>query len=99
MPFNLNFNRISDILLCNKIVFAFPEKLVANYGSLQTFFAGSTSESDKFLQRQEPERRIRYSSTHAEVEDIMTAGVEKKMKTRKNVEEEVVEWWNKRPAK
>lgn len=70
----------------------FPEKLVTNYSTLQTYFAGATSKSDKYLHREEPEKRIRPNSTLFEVEDIMTAGVEKKFKTRKEFEDEWGGW-------
>lgn len=53
--------------------FEFLEKLVQNYGTLQTFYSGHPSESDKYLRREEPEKgRITANATFYEMEDIMS---------------------------
>lgn len=80
-------------LQMNILIIGFSEKLVVNYSTLQTYFAEATSESDKYLHREEEEiKRIRPNSTLYETEDIMTAGVEKKFKTRQEFEDEWSAW-------
>lgn len=66
----------------------FTEKLVANYSTLQTYYAKGGSKSDKFLQYEKPVDRIRPSTSVFEAEDILTQGKQKKWKTMDEVRED-----------
>lgn len=76
--------------------FEILEKLVENYGTLQTFYSGHPSESDKYLHHEEPEiGRITADKSFYETEDIMSGVAtgnrkEKKWKTKEEFMEEYV---------
>lgn len=56
-------------------------KLVQNYGTLETYFAKAPSESDKYLRREEPVKRIHTETSIIEMEEIMQADKNRKWKT------------------
>ncbi|XP_031626985.1 uncharacterized protein LOC116343192 [Contarinia nasturtii] len=64
------------------------EKLVKYYSCLHTFYSSRPSESDKYLQREEPVRKPKGNTPVLEMEDMITAGQEKKWKTKEDFEKE-----------
>lgn len=62
-----------------------PEKLVTNYKVLDAFFAKAPPEQ---FPRQEKVKKIEGNTTVIETEDIMTAGVKRKWKTREEFQKE-----------
>lgn len=85
--------RINLFSTCLLIILLFQqisiEKLVANYSTLETYYAKAPSKSDKYLFHNEPVNRIRPNSTVFEAEDILTKGrTEKKWKSIAQVRNE-----------
>lgn len=72
----------------NNVALKFLEKLVATYGSLHTFYAQTTSESDEHFERSEPVKRIRHDTTVFEAEEIMTTGTSKRYKSLEQIRDE-----------
>lgn len=67
---------------------------MTNYSTLQTYFAESISESDKYLHRGESERTIKSNTTLSEANEIMTAHTDKKYKTFDEVKQEWSEFFS-----
>lgn len=75
---------VDDILTILSIS---TEKLIANYSTLQTYYAKAASKSDKYLHHNEPVKRIRPNTSVFEAEDIL-AGKNKKWKSIEEFKEE-----------
>lgn len=65
------------------------EKLVGNYGSLETFYAKGSSESDKYIHKKEPSnvKVITADTSIYEMEDILTQGQKSKWLTKEEAHE------------
>lgn len=70
------------------MAFSLLEKLVTNYSTLETFYAKAPSESDKYLQREDPVEKINPQTSILEMEAIV-ADKRRKWKTK---DEFLQEW-------
>lgn len=68
-----------------------------HYGCLQVFYSHRPSESDKYLQREERGSTMKSSSSLEEIEKEVTAGVEKKWKSKSQAEKEWKDTWKHLP--
>lgn len=62
--------------------------MVTNYSTLETYFANAPSESDKYLQREEPVKRINSQTSIDEMQEIVV-DKRRKWKTKEEVLDEL----------
>lgn len=62
--------------------------MVTNYSTLETYFAKAPSESDKYLQREEPVKRINSQTSIDEMQEIVV-DKRRKWKTKEEVLDEL----------
>lgn len=62
--------------------------MVTNYSTLETYFANAPSESDKYLQKEEPVKRINSQTSIDEMQEIVV-DKRRKWKTKEEVLDEL----------